>query len=533
MKLWQKATTLTAVIAALVAGGCGDDETRTRWVYRDPLFARYEAMNNDGRYVVLEEEDVDTGLSSLLSFDTQDEDHDMMVEDTPDKQYRFRGTIGNKAILAEYNKDEPNDIVVFDLETCVKLFDSDSPLVDEWFRCITGNGKAIINGYNLFTHNDSVFEYDPQTNTLTDLFPSDNEASVFSDSDEAVQLITVEDFLGEHQVYTLDVATGDINQLLDLTGEFPYAFYWSSNQNAVVYRSGSDIVFNQPGGLITRFADPTNDHGVVEASSDGSQAIVEDFNLEKYFHLNLDVGVRQEIDFSVLGGWEPYGWGGFNLGQDKVMIEGRDMGAGLPDVLFYDPLTNSLEDLITPLLAPTGVIEDCDIDARYKGKALIELEVETTDDWYDTVLLFDGTGLSSPFSSYERSFVTEESRDGRYALIEAINIDGSSDLIHFDMETQAQKVVATTDNYFSGETFSKDGTKIAYTTREPVNWNDVLNVYDLATDTTKTDLATSSDIDIMEFSQDNSKLAIVKGQIDEQLHILDINTLEQTFICHY
>ncbi len=526
-KLWNKILATGTLGAAVLLAGCDSGET----IYvpvPDPLFADYRGISDNNEFLALRDERNES-FGDVLSFDAGNREAATLLPNTDNKELRIEAVIGNKVIVEEKAKEESGDIIICDLETLTKDLDTDTPLKDE--NLLTDNGKVVIDEYNVWTHRSQLAMYDPAANSLEDLFPSAIESWFFNKEND---LVMVADNFGNEGVYSFDKSTGDVNLVLDssIIPDFNF-FLHGSNSDVVAYRTSNDIKFHKTidSSEVAFNTNPNSWYEIRGLSLD--QVILrEQDTSEKNFHVDLNTGISQEIDFSSLGGWVPQFWSEVVVGSGKTIVcgGGNDL---LADLLFYNPSTNTIEDLITASLDENESLEYTYLNYAHNGKALIDAEVNTGLGWDHRLLFFDGNDIVNPFVDYEWASVRDVSKDGRYIIVNAEN-PGNDKLVYFDLETQTQKIIAS-GGYAGRGRFSDDGTKYAFIVQDQIADESVLNVYDLATDDVQADLARSEEggIDVRGFSRDNSQLIFDRNYNTGRTCMLDLDTSEEKFICYH
>ena len=519
-------------------------------IYKDPLFAYYEdGISDNGRFLALKD-NRDESKGDILAFDTQTKKLTTILDEQSFNEYNVFAATGNKIVVKETDITVPGryDFIVCDLENCVKDFDTNTDNAEEYFYGFVNNGqKAIVEKWDTITLKTKIFAYDFATKTLDDLFPTETDSYLLSyySNFGAKKVIATIDSNNFFKFHSLDIATGNIDLMLDLTGVQANQVFLCSTPEIAVYskNSNSEIIFQKIGGNAITFnaPDPTNnDYTPYSPSHKHDQAIVVEQNkinptIKRYFHLNLNTSVVQEIDFSSFSGWEPGGWlNSYTVGENKIMIDGSFGIPGVPELLFYDPQTNTVEDLLTPLTSPLGTISSVGVVER-DDKALLLLSIDTGAGLKDKFYLFDGTNLTEEFSTYQSIMWQNHSQNPedyhRYIALRGITTSNEYHLIMYDLENETSKIVETSTEYLEWKRASRDYTKFSFI-KSTFGGDTTLNSYDRITDTVLRDLISDPyHIQVKDFSKDGTKIVYERG-LHDKVCVLDMQTKKEILVSY-
>jgi hypothetical protein len=553
---------ISLVTGGLVAGlaalaGCSDkSKPRIITQYVEPLFGEtldigtHYALVNDLRQ---------SSENDLLAVNIQTGEIQTLVE-APNHIYRTLPAVHGNRTAINVNDGNQDDVVVLDMGTGRELFNTNSPDIDENMMGSKGRSKGIVllNVDDRNTGRDTVHRVDlsSQTPQSEELFPDRQHVpglpSVWTDAYAPQKRIAFVEEGNLVEAHTLDMVTGDTSLLtridrnrmpgfsgFGIATDVLVSYFRHSPTQGISLRdvaTGNDYFFALP--------DPQNNfYYHISLAGNGLHTVVaeEDIHSNKVKLLDVHllnapavgpITTHLPIDVSTYTaqGWEPYTWrqSAVDAGNRLVALQGngRQTNNTISDVLFYDRARGSVDDIIMQRFVTPGIaIDNFDVDiVQYKGKALIEVEVEYDNnnrDQEEKVLYLDGFDVNDPFSAYDRAFIQEISNDGQYAVVKGEKdvsmVSGGqqqqttqNDLILWDIDSgTSQRIATSLDKYLNGVQFSDNGTQVAYTERDQL-WNQDsqahLSTYNIATGEVRADLYNAPWIYVREFKNDGRLL---------------------------
>ena len=546
--------TLAALLSAL-APGCGSGsaspaapknnsspapttQTATPVTPTSQVFGEFIDASPDGSYAVVR----DTRLPSygqLLSVETATgRDTPLQVSPT---SVNLITVVGNEGILQEKSglagQQSDTDIVVTDVKTGKVTFDINTPIQREWFVGIAGQDIVFTQHDNSGNNNVGMLHLPTKKTRVL----STGKAYVANQDDRTITAISSLPNLKDSLVL-IDRTTGATSTAIDLnTDPDAIGFFDRTERDIVSYRTFShDIIFRFLNGQTSSFTPPNNpssgyapSYDVLAMSANAQQAIVKEYDPQtqqsKLFHLFLygPKASHHEIDLTPAG-LSIDELNGFLICPGRIMLRTYRNSTNQQGVIFYEPGSRRLADLVTPELR-TGTAREVFTYPQRDDSAALDVLVDNNGSLDRQQMVFDGWSVNAPFAQADSSYQMATTPDGAFAAVLARR-GNFTDIYALDVAGGAAFPLDSTPRNIGSVQISQDGKTVAYA----VNANQDHGLYVATTGWTLPRELSRSVVPVypIAFTRDGKSIFAEGSSGPRKVELIDIATGVTKHVCN-